>query len=525
MPVEEKKQKKANESQFFRAGLAGAQTEGVQRYGAAVKEHIVAYTGMDEERGVELAKGLKDIAQSKVNPADRARNIKQQAGFSAEVKTTARENAEKIISGNRSSKVTRTDDMTKQPDGKGHTVGGKNEQLYDIAAVDKNGIYIESSGRQLKYVGGDAKSCCQKLLSRKFDKYRDADVPVEIPSDFYDTVKTMLENKQQELQQQIERAEQNGNLSLARKKSEQLKRVKKTSQNLRKGKLSNAEAIEARLHPVLSTAKDVANISHQAGKEAAQYGALIGGSVSIIQNLVAVVREEKEPEDALVSVAVDTVSSAAIGYGTGFTGAAIKGIMQNASSQTVRTLSYTNLPGTLVSLSVGAAGTLKRYYCGEITGTECFEELGEQGVGMLSSALFATIGQVAIPIPVVGAMIGGMLGYALASASYSTLLDSLKNAELAKQERERIEAACNEHIAIIRQYRQEVDLLIKEYFSVHMEIFQTSFSGIKEALLIGDVDGVISCANQIVETLGKKPLFDNQAELEKLMLDDKPFQL
>ena len=144
---------------------------------------------------------------------------------------------------------------------------------------------------------------------------------------------------------------------------------------------------------------------------------------------------------------------------------------------------------------------------------------------MLSSALFATIGQVAIPIPVVGAMIGGMLGYALASASYSTLLDSLKNAELAKQERERIEAACNEHIAIIRQYRQEVDLLIKEYFSVHMEIFQTSFSGIKEALLIGDVDGVISCANQIVETLGKKPLFDNQAELEKLMLDDKPFQL
>lgn len=509
----------------FRAGLAGAQTEVVQRYGAAVKEHVMAYTGVDQELGVNLSKGLKDIAKSKVNPADKARNIKQQAGFSAEVKTVARENAEKIINKNHSSKITRTDDMYKQPDGKGKTIGGKNEQLYDVAAVDKNQIYIENSGRQLKYVGGNAEGCYQKLLNKKFDKYRDADVPIEIPSDFYDAVKEKLGIKEQELHRQIERAEQSGNTTLAQKKSEQLKRVEKTNQNLRKGKLSNAEAIDARVHPIISTAKDIAGISHKAGKEAAQYGALIGGSISIVQNLVAVVREEKAPEEALTSVAIDTVSSVAIGYGTGFTGAAIKGIMQNASSQTIRTLSYTNLPGTLVSLSVSAAGTLKRYLCGEITGTECFEELGEQGVGMISSAMFATVGQVVIPIPVIGAMIGGMLGYALASASYSTLLDSLKSAKMAKEEREKVEAACNEHIAMIRQYRQEVDLLIKQYFSVHMEIFQTSFSGIKEALSIGDVDGVISCANQIVETLGKKPLFANQAEFEKLMLDDKPFQL
>ena len=95
-------------------------------------------------------------------------SIKQQAGFSAEVKTQARESAEKIIAGEEK-RITRTDDMTKQSDGRGHAIGGKNEQLYDIAEVDVNGIYVEGTGRQLKFVGGNAKECCQKLLDKKYE--------------------------------------------------------------------------------------------------------------------------------------------------------------------------------------------------------------------------------------------------------------------------------------------------------------------------------------------------------------------
>lgn len=56
--------------------------------------------------------------------------------------------------------------MTKQSDGRGHTIGGKNEQLYDIAEVDANGIYVEGTGRQLKYVGGNAKSAVRNCSTR-----------------------------------------------------------------------------------------------------------------------------------------------------------------------------------------------------------------------------------------------------------------------------------------------------------------------------------------------------------------------
>lgn len=89
--------KKKNKSSIELAAQAGAASEVVDRYGSAVKEHHVAYSGVDNESGRKLTRGLKKTAQSKVNSEYREQNIKQQAGFAAEDKYTARQNADKII--------------------------------------------------------------------------------------------------------------------------------------------------------------------------------------------------------------------------------------------------------------------------------------------------------------------------------------------------------------------------------------------------------------------------------------------
>ena len=57
---------------------------------------------------------------------------------------------------------------------------------------------------------------------------------------------------------------------------------------------------------------------------------------------------------------------------------------------------------------------------------QCFQELGEQGTRVLSSALIAIIGQAVIPILVVDVMIGGMVGYAISSASYGVLMQKIE---------------------------------------------------------------------------------------------------
>lgn len=125
----------------------------------------------------------------------------------------------------------------------------------------------------------------------------------------------------------------------------------------------------------------------------------------------------------------------------------------------------------------------------------------------------------------VGGLIGGMLGYAVASASYGTLLGALKEADLAAQERRQIEEACEKQIQLIREYRTQMETIISEYLTSCAEVFNESFSGIKNALEIGDVDGVISSANQITKALGKQVLFKDMDEFEQLMNGDTAIKL
>ena len=155
---------------------SGAAYEVVTRYGSASKEHIVAYSGHDNELGKTLKRGLKKTAESKVNKEYEKQNLKQQAGFAAEDKYTARQNAEKIISGSKE-RYSRTDDL-----------GRVNDPLFDHVLLDNNGIEIPGTGEQMKFVGSDPKECLARLESKKFKKYLDADATITVPSDYYDGI-------------------------------------------------------------------------------------------------------------------------------------------------------------------------------------------------------------------------------------------------------------------------------------------------------------------------------------------------
>lgn len=498
------------------AVISGSQTEVVQRYGSAAKEQFVAYSGVNRETGQVLKKGLKDIANSRVNPDYASQNIKQQAGFSAEVKTVARENAEKIIAGDKTRSI-RTDDYPKSTRADGTLVGGTNDQLFDIVSINEDGSYIEGSARQLKYVGKDAKSCCEKLLGKKFDKYREADATIEIPKDSYDGVVKELDGKISTLNKQIKSAEQSGNAELAQRYRTHLKKTEKTKANLKKGKLTNEEAIQARVNPEWSTAKDVVNYSHRAGFESAKSGAVIGGGISLIHNIVAVVKGEKDPEDAALSVAGDTVSAAGLSYATSFIGSAIKGGLQNAQSTYLSALSSTAAPAMIATAILETGKTLYRFVDGQIDGAECLLELGERGTGIVASTIGATVGQALIPVPVLGGLIGSMIGYALSSMYYNALTSALNEAKFAHAERLRIEAECEASIASIREYRIQMEITIRNYLSDHICAFNNAFSKMQEAFHTRNVDLIVEGANDITKMLGGEVLFQNINELDMLM--------
>lgn len=495
------------------AAQAGAANEVVERFGSAAKQHYVAYSGKDNEAGKELTRGLKKIAQSKVNPEYAQQNIKQQAGFAAENKYTARQNAEKIINGE-DTRYSRTDDL-----------GYVNDPLYDHKQIDLFGTEITGSGEQMKFVGSSPKECLNKLASQKFEKYLDADATITVPSDYYQGIIDEAEKELGSLAKQLEYAESNGNSELADTIKKRIEKYQKIQKSVKNSGISNKEAIEARLHPKLSTAKDVARVSHRAGVEQAKWGAGIAGGISLIRNIVAVAKGEKQPLEAAKSVVKDTGTGAIVSYSTAFAGTAIKGALQNSASTYARTLSKTNVPAAIVTSTIDMGKSMRRYIKGEITGIECLEELGEKGTGHLSAAMFAAVGQAAIPIPVIGAMVGSMIGYALSSAFYKELTQSLKDAKVAHQQRVQIETECSTARAMIAEYRLQAEQLIDSYLKEHTRVFSQALIGMDNAVALGDINLLIQANTSIQRQLKYVQGFSNMDEFVSMMESDKSFKL
>lgn len=498
------------------AGLSGAASDVVSRYGSGVKEHFVAYSGVDNETGQQLKRGLKQISRSKVNPEFKDSNLKQQAGFSAEVKEVARRRAEEAIAGKKPTTL-RTDDIP------GHV----NDPLFDITSeVDAAGNPVPGSSAQMKFVGSSPKAAVGKMLGKDYQKYIDNNCKILVPSDYYDGMKADLGERISSLEKQVERLKAEGKTDAVAAKQAELDKCRKLDKNLQKSKVSKSEAMEARQSPKISTVKDVVKVSHRAGVEQAKMGAAIGGGISIVRNAVAYFSGDKEAAQATLGVARDTAEAAAVSYATGFAGAAIKGAAQNAAPKTIRTLATkTNLPAYIATTTLEAGKTLVRYFNGTIDGSQCLEELGEKGFGMVNSSLCAAIGHALIPVPVVGALAGSMIGYALSSASYKILSDSLKAAKIARERRVAIEAQCAESIKMLKEFRRELEANIEKYLRERRLFFNDTFSEIESALGIGDVDGYIAATNRITAAFGGKPQFSNMTEFDSLMLSEEPIIL
>ena len=257
--------------------------------------------------------------------------------------------------------------------------------------------------------------------------------------------------------------------------------------------------MEARINPKLSTVKDIAKISHRAGLEQAKMGAAIGGGISIIRNFIAIFQGDKEVKDALFDIGADTTKAASLSYVTAFAGSGIKGFMQNSKNTILQSASKTNLPAMVVTTTLEVGKTFKRYLLGEIDGLQCFEELGEKGVGMLSSSMF---------------------GYAFSSAYHKEVLNVFKEAKLAHERRLKIEAECEEAIKMIKEYRAELEKLVSEYLIDHITTFNTAFEQMESALEIGDINLFINNNNTIINKLGKESQFNSFNEIDEFMNSD-----
>ncbi len=173
-------------------------------------------------------------------------------------------------------------------------------------------------------------------------------------------------------------------------------------------------------------------------------------------------------------------------------------------------------------MSLGSS--VKRYVTGEISEAQLFAEVGEKGAGMLSGGMMAALGQLAIPVPFVGAAIGGMIGYTLSALFYQSALDAARGAEISRQQLVRIRTIKTAARALIAQEQAALDAFTRREIPVLRQETQRLFAIVDRAD-IDSADALTSAINQYASLLGKQLQFQSLQEFDDFMKSDEPLKL
>ncbi|MCQ2859074.1 hypothetical protein JT171_05475 [Helicobacter pylori] len=511
----EKKQKYSN---ITDATIMGSTAEESVFYASANREH---FSVLDR---------LEEISKRKINPNYTNQNINQQAGYSAEIKEQARVNEHNILAGKRE-RIVQYDNLSSEQKAQikkffpNYATPSKNHELVDYISVDKKGNIIPGTAVQSKFVGKNGEECFKKLLSKDYEKYFKNGAKMNVPKDYYRDIQKATDAEIKKLESQIAKQKGLGDFQKAAILEKELQKCKTIKAHTRPASITKKEAIEARLNPNLSTAKDVTSISHQAGMNAAQTGALIGGWVSAITNIYECIANGKDPMKALKHTLVATAKGGALSYGSAFASSSLGGLMQSSANKIIQSLGKGSVPAMIVGACVANATILGRYFSGKIDKTELLKQLGKANTTLISSGAMAVAGQVLIPIPVVGALVGGFVGAVLSETCFNALLKDREEAKLAHQRRIEIEKECREFIKLLEIYQNQFKEVFERYFHETTKFFNQNFDELERALYAGDADLAIGVNNKIQERLGQKPLFNNTQEFWELITSNKDIRM
>ncbi|BAW76449.1 putative uncharacterized protein [Helicobacter pylori] len=223
-------------------------------------------------------------------------------------------------------------------------------------------------------------------------------------------------------------------------------------------------------------------------------------------------KKGKDPKEAIKHTAIATLKGGAYSYGVTFGGSLLGGMMHNNANQFIQNLSNGSMPTMIVGVGVANVTISTRYFSGKIDEAELCKQLGRTNTSLLSGGAIALAGQALIPIPVVGALIGGFVGITMSKTFYDISLKTLKEAKEARQRRIEIEKECRESIRQLEMYQNQFKEVFERYFHGTIKFFNESFDELERVLYAGDADLAIGANNKIQEGLGQKALFGNKQE-------------
>lgn len=258
----------------------------------------------------------------------------------------------------------------------------------------------------------------------------------------------------------------------------------------------------------------------EAGTSAAWEAALMTACLSGAGNIVAVIKGEKTTEEALRDLARDTVASGGTAFALGGSVTVVARSLSNAQSPLIQNLVKAGVSGKVVAGVMATGGTLLQYGQGKITAAECITQLGNTGCAAVWTGYAAAAGQVLIPIPFVGAMVGSLVGGALYGTIAGQFMAAAAEARAAREQYEAVARITAENIARLRKERAEFQAVCTRLFQERGRAIQEGYDQFVLADLEGDFDQMAAGLNRIAGAFGQDLGIHSQEEFENLMEDD-----
>lgn len=196
-------------------------------------------------------------------------------------------------------------------------------------------------------------------------------------------------------------------------------------------------------------------------------------------------------------------------------------------------LTETDFDEKLIACVTSTAALVGQYMSKQISVQEFINKLGKGEIKDLTKQVLSASGmdiQLAEKMGVnnlseIGNMAPNIVAFAALTAAYKMVREAEEDMLIAREHRIEIENACNESIALIRQYRQEMEYVVNKYLTERIRTFESGFDAMDKAILENDTDGYIRGNAAIQEILGYKAQFTNQEEFDDLMDSDDAFKL
>lgn len=224
------------------------------------------------------------------------------------------------------------------------------------------------------------------------------------------------------------------------------------------------------------------------------------------REMIEVLKGEKTLKDATRNTGKTAISIAACGGANRLVGTALKSV----SNKAVSSLLKSGHVNTMMQVSCVILDSMGDYVNGNISEGEFVEQVKEKGIDILGVMLGSCVGQILIPIPYVGAMVGSMIVSTVCGEVYRTykkIADASYASEAAK-----INSVAEAALREMQTHREHLQALVINEYEGWDKIFDESYQSILEATFNNDVEGIAQGLENILSVFNGQIQFKTEEE-------------